>query len=74
MNEKEKLNPLSEPDPHATLFNWVIVARGISDLFAATKGFIDESGGKTVYQKLSGYRFGVEGLRPPEVDEGAATE
>ncbi len=67
--------PIFELDPNATLFNWVIVARGPSGLFDAAKGLIIASGGKIAYQKLSGYRFRVEELRPqPEdqqTDEGA---
>ncbi len=67
--------PIFELDPNATLFNWVIVARGSSDLFEAAKGLIITAGGKIAYQKLSGYRFRVEELRPqPEdqqTDEGA---
>lgn len=61
--------PIIEPDPNATLFNWVIVARGPSDLFDAAKGLIIASGGKIAYQKLSGYRFRVEELRPPTEDQ-----
>jgi hypothetical protein len=67
--------PIIELDPNATLFNWVIVARGPSGLFDAAKGLIIASGGKIAYQKLSGYRFRVEELRPPtehqRTDEGA---
>jgi hypothetical protein len=51
------------------LFNWVIVARGTSDLFDAAKGLIIVAGGKIAYQKLSGYRFRVEELRPPPEDQ-----
>ncbi len=58
-----------ELDPNATLFNWVIVARGPSGLFDAAKGLIIASGGKIAYQKLSGYRFRVEELRPQPEDQ-----
>jgi hypothetical protein len=51
------------------LFNWVIIARGPSGLFDATKSLIIAGGGKIAYQKLSGYRFHVEELRPPLEDE-----
>jgi len=51
------------------LFNWVIIARGPSGLFDAAKSLITTSGGKIAYQKLSGYRFHVEELRPSLEDE-----
>jgi hypothetical protein len=51
------------------LFNWVIVARGPSGLFDAAKSLIIASGGKISYQKLSGYRFRVEELRPTLEDQ-----
>ena len=69
MSVKPPPKPFCEPNPDETQWNWVIVARGTGHLFQATKGFVEEAGGKVVYQKLSGYRFRVEELRPPELDE-----
>ena len=69
MSEKTPPESFCEPSPNETRWNWVIAARGTGRLFQATKGFVEEAGGKVVYQKLSGYRFRVEELRPPDLDE-----
>jgi len=74
LSEKTPPKSFCEPNPNETQWNWVIVARGTDRLFQATKAFVEEAGGKVVYQKLSGYRFRVEELRPPEVDEEVAAK
>ena len=72
MTERERESS-SELDPSATEWNWVIVARGTEKLFRATKGFINVSGGSVKYQKLSGYLFHVEEMRP-DSHEQTSTE
>jgi hypothetical protein len=63
LNDEDHASP-SEPAPEDTEWNWVIIARGTEELFKATKGLINASGGRIKYQKPSGYLFRVEEMRP----------
>jgi hypothetical protein len=69
LSEKAPPKSFCEPNPNENQWNWVIVARGTEKLFRATKGFINVGRGSIKYQKLSGYRFHVEEMRPDSDDE-----
>ncbi len=47
-----------------TVWNFALVGRGTERLFAALKAYIEKQGGKVKYQRLSGYEFHVEEVRP----------
>ena len=71
MADRDHFESSSESDPETTEWNWVVVARGTEELFRATKGLINASGGSIEYQKLGRYGFRVEEMRPDSGDEAS---